>query len=58
MNTMYLAQFLTVIVIHFLAVASPGPDFLIVTKNNLTAGRKAGIYTTLGIKVALASNNK
>ena len=35
--------------ILFLAVMSPGPDFLMVLKNSLTYGRKAGIISALGI---------
>ena len=50
---MFLAQFLTVAIIHFLAVASPGPDFAIVTRNSLVYTRKIGIYTALGVGVAI-----
>ncbi len=45
--------FLTVVVIHFLAVASPGPDFLIVIKNSLTYSKKIGITTALGVALGL-----
>lgn len=53
MENLYLTQFITVIVVHFLAVASPGPDFLIVTKNSLTAGRKTGVYTAFGVALGI-----
>jgi len=43
-----------VLVIDFLAIMSPGPDFFMVLKNSLTISLKAGVYTTLGI--ALGSN--
>jgi len=46
---MYLTQFFTIAVIHLLAVASPGPDFAVVTKNSLLHSRKIGIYTALGV---------
>lgn len=39
--------------VHLLAVMSPGPDFILVTKNSLTFSRKAGIYTALGIALGL-----
>ena len=51
---MYWSQFLTIAIIHFLAVASPGPDFAVVTSNSLLHSRKSGIYTTLGIALGLA----
>lgn len=31
------------------AVASPGPDFIMVVKNSLSYSRKTGVYTALGI---------
>ena len=39
--------------LHLLAVMSPGPDFVLVTKNSLTYSRKTGIYTALGIALGL-----
>jgi threonine/homoserine/homoserine lactone efflux protein len=33
---MYLAEFLTVALIHLLAVASPGPDFAVVVRESVT----------------------
>lgn len=33
----------------FLAVISPGPDFIMVLRNSLTYGRKAGIFSALGV---------
>lgn len=50
---MYIAQFITVAVIHFLAVASPGPDFIIVTKNSLSYSRKVGMATALGVALGI-----
>ena len=35
--------------IAFLAAVSPGPDFLVVTKNSLGFSRKVGIATALGV---------
>ncbi|MFA6050733.1 MAG: LysE family transporter [Candidatus Paceibacterota bacterium] len=50
---MFLAQFLAVATIHFLAVASPGPDFLIVSKNSVSHSRKIGILTALGVALGI-----
>ena len=36
-------------VIHLLAVASPGPDFVLVTRNTLQGSRRIGIATAFGI---------
>lgn len=45
----YFNEFLTIAVVHFLAVASPGPDFAIIVKQSLTRGRKNALCTSLGI---------
>jgi len=44
-----MSAFLTIVVIHFLAVISPGPDFAMVTKNSLSYSRKTGIATAAGL---------
>src|SRR5687768_671324 len=44
-----LALFATVAAAHGLAVASPGPDFAMVTRQTLAFGRSAGFWTSLGI---------
>jgi len=51
--TIFLAQFLTVAIVHLLAVISPGPDFAIVTRNSIIYSRKTGIYTSIGIAVGI-----
>ena len=38
----------TIILVHFLAVISPGPDFVVVVRNSINYGRKIGIYTAVG----------
>lgn len=45
----YWGEFLTVAVVHLLAVASPGPDFAMVLRQSLVAGRKAALWTSIGI---------
>lgn len=45
----YWGEFLTVVIVHLLAVASPGPDFAMVLRQSLVAGRKAALWTSIGI---------
>jgi RhtB (resistance to homoserine/threonine) family protein len=45
----YFSQFITIAVVHLLAVASPGPDFAIVVRQSITYGRKTALWTSLGV---------
>lgn len=45
----YLAEFLTIVTIHLLAVMSPGPDFVMIVRNSLMYSRKTGIYSAIGL---------
>ncbi|KGQ30434.1 lysine transporter LysE [Gallibacterium genomosp. 2] len=45
----YLSEFLTLALVHFLAVVSPGPDLAVTTANSVRYGRKIGIMTAIGI---------
>lgn len=45
----YWAEFAKVALAHLLAVSSPGPDFAIVIKQSVQRGRRAAIWTSLGI---------
>lgn len=45
----YIPLILSVALIHFLAVASPGPDFIMVVRNSLVYSKKSGIYTAVGL---------
>lgn len=49
----YWAQFLAVAVAHMLAVASPGPDFAMVLRQAITYGRRAAVWTSVGIGSAI-----
>jgi RhtB (resistance to homoserine/threonine) family protein len=49
----YLAEFMTVATIHLLAVASPGPDFALVSKNSLTYSRRTGILSAIGVGLGI-----
>lgn len=46
---MYWSEFLTVALIHLLAVASPGPDFAVVVRESVAYGRRAGVFSALGV---------
>ena len=43
------AEFGAIALAHALAVASPGPDFALVLRQSLRAGRRAALWTSLGI---------
>ncbi len=45
----YLPQFLTIAIVHLLAVASPGPDFAIVVRQSVTYGKVTALWTSLGV---------
>ncbi|WP_374417727.1 LysE family translocator [Stutzerimonas kunmingensis] len=46
---MYWMEFMTVALVHLLAVASPGPDFAVVVRESVTLGRRVGSWTALGV---------
>lgn len=46
---MYWIEFMTVALVHLLAVASPGPDFAVVVRESVTQGRRVGSWTALGV---------
>ncbi len=47
------AEFLKVAVAHLLAVASPGPDLAIVLRQSLAHGRRAAVWTSVGVGTAI-----
>jgi threonine/homoserine/homoserine lactone efflux protein len=49
----YLPQFLTIASIHLLAVMSPGPDFIMITRNTLVYSRKTGMYSAIGLGLGI-----
>lgn len=49
----YLPIILTVALIHLLAVISPGPDFIMITRNSLVYSRKTGIYSAIGLGLGI-----
>jgi RhtB (resistance to homoserine/threonine) family protein len=49
----YWAEFLTVAVVHLLAVASPGPDFAVMLRQALCQSRRNALITAFGIGVGI-----
>jgi len=49
----YLTELIAVISITILTIVTPGPDFVIVARNSLTYSRRAGIFTAIGVSVAV-----
>lgn len=48
-----MSAFFTIVVIHILGAASPGPDFLIVTRNTLTYSKRSGVFTAAGLALGI-----
>lgn len=49
----YLPLIGSVALLNLLAAMSPGPDFVMVVRNSLCYSRRSGIFTSLGISLAL-----
>jgi len=44
-----LNEFILLSIAHIIAVASPGADFAVVTKNTLRCGKSSGVFTAVGV---------
>jgi RhtB (resistance to homoserine/threonine) family protein len=49
----YLTLIGSVVLIHLLAMISPGPNFIMAIRNSLTYSRKTGMYTAVGFGLAI-----
>ncbi len=49
-----MSAFLTIAVIHLLAVISPGPDFALVVKNGISGDRSGGLWTCAGVAAGIS----
>ena len=49
----YSSAILTVALLHFLAVISPGPDFIMITRNSLLYSKRAGVYSAIGLGLGI-----
>lgn len=52
----YIAIFGTIAIISLLAAMSPGPDFIVVTKNSFSGSRAIGLCTALGVGLGIMSH--
>ena len=48
-----MVEFLTIASLHLFAVASPGPDFILVVRQCFRYGKRGAIWTSLGISVGI-----
>lgn len=53
MIDVYFAQWMLLVAVFGVAVASPGPDFIMAVRNAVLYSRRAGILTALGFAVGL-----
>lgn len=49
----FLPEFITVVAVHLLAVMSPGPDFVMISRNSLMYSRKTGVYSAVGLGLGI-----
>ena len=49
----YFNELFAVISISLITIITPGPDFVIVTRNSLSHSRRSGIFTALGVSSAV-----
>lgn len=49
MDTSYFSQIITVTSFILIGIISPGPDFLLITRNSLLIGKKTAIFSALGV---------
>lgn len=53
MENSTISSLLTAMLAHLLAVISPGPDFILITKNSLIHSRKIGVYSAFGLGLGI-----
>ena len=53
MSESFWLEFITIAGVHLIAVASPGPDFAIVLKQVINQGRRAAIFSSVGIGLGI-----
>ncbi|WP_296582652.1 LysE family translocator [Xanthobacter sp.] len=51
--TSHLAEYLTLMAVFAVAAVAPGPDFAMVVRQSVVFGRRAGLFTSLGIGSAI-----
>ena len=53
MFSQYLSEFIAVVSITVLTIVTPGPDFVVVARNSLTFSRRSGVFTAIGVSIAV-----
>lgn len=53
MLSLYLSELIAVVSITVLTIVTPGPDFVVVARNSLTYSRRSGVFTAIGVSVAV-----
>ena len=48
-----MSTFLTVALLHLFAVVSPGPDFVLISRQSFRYGRRIAIWTSVGIAIGI-----
>ncbi len=49
----YPPAILMIALVHLLAVISPGPDFIMITRNSLIYSRRIGVYSAVGLGLGI-----
>ncbi len=52
----YLPEFMSIAILHLLAVMSPGPDFILVCNNSILYSRRSGVFTALGLALGILTH--
>jgi threonine/homoserine/homoserine lactone efflux protein len=52
-SNVFLTEFGTVALLQVLALVSPGPDFAVVVRQSIHGGRRAAIFTSMGITTGI-----
>ena len=47
-------EFLTVVFLHLFAVMSPGPDYVLISRQSIRYGRKIALWSAGGIGVGIS----
>ncbi len=45
----YLSEFITIALVHLLALASPGPDFAVIVRQSLVYGKNTALWSSIGV---------
>ena len=46
-------EFITVVLLHLFAVMSPGPDYVLITRQSIRYGRRVALWSSGGIGIGI-----